>query len=436
MARENSSYNIGFVGLGKLGLPVALAVETKGHKVAGIDIDEKTLNMIKTKSLIEPNGALAEGYEPQAAELLNNSELEIMDLPELVAFSDIIFVPIQTPHDPLYEGVTRLPESRVDFDYTWLREGMADLAKVIDEQDEEKVVIIISTVLPGTIEREIKPVLNDKVKLCYNPFFIAMGTVIPDFLNPEFVLFGVDDNHAAQLAEEFYHTLHDRPFYHTDLKSAELIKVAYNTYIGMKIVFANTMMEICHHTGANVDAVTEALGLAHDRLMSKKYLSGGMGDGGGCHPRDNIAMSWLARELNLSHNFFDDLMMAREHQTEWLADLIEAEHKLTPELPVVLMGRTFKPQTKLTVGSPAILLENILAERGIEVESFDPFLREPDTMWYCPQALYLISTKHDAFQYLTFPEGSIVIDPHRYITKEQPEGVRIIHLGGDNKSQY
>jgi len=432
MARENSSYNIGFVGLGKLGLPVALAVETKGHKVAGIDIDEKTLNMIKTKSLIEPNGALAEGYEPQAAELLNNSELEIMDLPELVAFSDIIFVPIQTPHDPLYEGVTRLPETRVDFDYTWLREGMAELAAVIEQQDEDKVVIIISTVLPETIEREIKPVLNDKVKLCYNPFFIAMGTVIPDFLNPEFVLFGVDDDYAAQVAEDFYTTIHDSPFFHTDLKSAELIKVAYNTYIGMKIVFANTMMEICHHTGANVDAVTEAMGLAHSRLMSNNYLSGGMGDGGGCHPRDNIAMSWLANELNLSHNFFDDLMRAREHQTEWLADLIEAEHKLAPELPVILMGRSFKPETKLTVGSPAVLLENILKERGITAESYDPFLREPDTVWFTPKALYFISTKHLAFKHLTFPEGSVVLDPHRYITKKQPESVKIIYIGGEN----
>jgi UDPglucose 6-dehydrogenase len=425
--------NIGFVGLGKLGLPVALAVEDKGHKVAGIDIDENTLRMIKNKRLLDANGALAEGHEPKAEKLLLTSELKIMDLPELVAFSDIIFVPIQTPHDPLYEGVTRLPETRVDFDYTWLREGMKELAAVIDQQEEDKVVIIISTVLPTTIEREIKPVLNPKVKLCYNPFFIAMGTVIPDFLNPEFVLFGVDDDDAAKVAEDFYTTLHDRPFFHTDLKSAELIKVAYNTYIGMKIVFANTMMEICHHTGANVDAVTEAMGLAHDRLMSKKYLSGGMGDGGGCHPRDNIAMSWLANELNLSHNFFDDLMKAREHQTEWLADLIEAEHNLAPELPVVLMGRTFKPDTKLTVGSPAILLENILKERGIEVESYDPYHRDPEDFWFTPQAIYMISTKHQVFENIIFPVGSIVLDPHRYISKNQPEGVKIIHLGGENK---
>jgi len=425
--------NIGFVGLGKLGLPVALAVENKGHKIAGIDIDATTLTMIKNKSLLDANGTLAEGHEIKAHELLLTSELEIMELPDLVAFSDIIFIPIQTPHDPLYEGITRLPETRVDFDYTWLREGMAELANVIGEQEDDKVVIIISTVLPGTIEREIKPVLNDKVKLCYNPFFIAMGTVIPDFLNPEFVLFGVDDDHAATVAEDFYTTLHDRPFFHTDLKSAELIKVAYNTYIGMKIVFANTMMEICHHTGANVDAVTEAMGLAHDRLMSNKYLSGGMGDGGGCHPRDNIAMSWLAKELNLSHNFFDDLMVAREHQTEWLADLLEIEHKLSPELPVILMGRTFKPDTRLTVGSPAILLENILNERGIPVESYDPYHRESDDFWETPQAIYLISTKHSVFENITFPSGSIVFDPHRYITKNQPEGVKIVHLGGQNE---
>ena len=425
--------NIGFVGLGKLGLPVALAVEDKGHRVAGIDIDENTLSMIRNRNLLDSYGNITEGHELKSHELLQDSELEIMSLPELVEFSDIIFVPIQTPHDPLYEGITRLPESRVDFDYTWLREGMKELSEVIDQQDKEKVVIIISTVLPGTIEREIKPVLNAKVKLCYNPFFIAMGTVIPDFLNPEFVLFGVDDYEAAEIAQDFYTTIHDRPFFQTDLESAELIKVAYNTYIGMKIVFANTMMEICHHTGANVDDVTSAMGLAHDRLMSNKYLSGGMGDGGGCHPRDNIAMSWLANELNLSHNFFDDLMRARENQTAWLADLIESHHKVAPEVPVILMGRTFKPETTLTVGSPAILLENILKERGIDVQSFDPNLTTPAPS---VKGIYLISTKHAEFETFQFPSGSIVIDPHRYVTKEQQASdVEIIHLGGENQSE-
>ena len=283
--------NVGFLGLGKLGLPVALSIEENGHKVAGFDISQSVLDMIESRKL----SYMEIGAQP----LLEKTNLEIMDVPELVSFADILFVPIQTPHDPAYEGITRIPESRVDFNYEWLKSGIKTLADEIALQGEEKIVIIISTVLPGTIEREIKPLLNEKVKLCYNPFFIAMGTTLPDFTNPEFVLFGVDDEDAAKKAEEFYKTIHDRPFFKTSIKSAELIKVAYNTFIGMKIVFANTMMEICYHTGANVDEVSAAMGLATDRLMSTKYLYGGMGDGGGCHPRDNIAMSWLSRKLGI-----------------------------------------------------------------------------------------------------------------------------------------
>lgn len=421
--------NVGFLGLGKLGLPVALSVEEKGHHVAGIDIDEKTIKMIQNKSLLDEQGNLILGHEMEAHQLLSKSNLKIMDVDELVKFSDIIFVPIQTPHDPLYEGVTRLPESRVDFDYTWLRQGVAELADAIDKQDEEKVVIIISTVLPGTIEREIKPILNDKVKLCYNPFFIAMGTVISDFTDPEFVLFGVDDENAAKVAEDFYKTIHEKPFYKTDVKSAELIKVAYNTFIGMKIVFANTMMEICYHTGASVDSVTDAMGLADDRLMTKKYLSGGMGDGGGCHPRDNIAMSWLANELNLSHNFFDDLMRARENQTEWLADLIEDKHKENTKLPIVLMGQTFKPETNLVVGSPAILLGNILKEKGINFTFHDPYVENLNNEVLNEKSIYLISTKHDVFENLIFPNESIIIDPHRFINKSINPNSEVIYLG-------
>ena len=408
---------IGFLGLGKLGLPVALAVEEKGHEVAGYDISPSVIEMINNRTLTY--------QEEGAQELLNKTELKLMEVPELVAFSDIIFVPIQTPHAPLYEGTTRLPDTRVDFNYEWLKDGLTTLSAAIEKQGSEKIVVIVSTVLPGTLEREIIPLLHENVKLCYNPFFIAMGTTIPDFLNPEFVLFGVDDANAAQTAEAFYRTIHDRPFFKTTIKSAELIKVAYNTFIGMKIVFANTMMEICEHTGAAVDDVTEAMGLATDRLMSTRYLSGGMGDGGGCHPRDNIALSWLSRQLNLSHDFFDNLMVARENQTEWLADLMEAEWQRTGGLDYVILGRTFKPETNITTGSPAILLENILTERGFSVVSYDPYL--DDLIPNFDPSIFLIGAKHPHFQTFSFPEGSVVIDPWRYIPKQ--EGVKVLNLG-------
>ena len=137
-----------------------------------------------------------------------------------------------------------------------------------------------------------------------------------DFLRPEIILFGVDDDKAAQKAKKFYRTINHAPFYETTIENAELIKVAYNTFIGTKIAYVNTLMEMCHHLpNTNVDEVMNALKMCNKRIISDKYLSGGMGDGGGCHPRDNSAMSWLARELDLSYDFFEDLMIAREKQT-------------------------------------------------------------------------------------------------------------------------
>ena len=111
--------NIGFLGLGKLGLPV--------YREEWVD------------------------------KYLPNTKLEINDIDQLVKNSEIIFVPIQTPHDPQYEGVTRIPEKRIDFDYSYLKSGIKDLSEAIEKNNEDKVVIIISTVLPGTIRNEINP---------------------------------------------------------------------------------------------------------------------------------------------------------------------------------------------------------------------------------------------------------------------------------------
>jgi UDPglucose 6-dehydrogenase len=204
----------------------------------------------------------------------------------------------------------------------------------------------------------------------YNPFFIAMGTTIPDFRDPEFVLVGTDGAHPGPL-KEFYSTIHSKPVFVTTIKTAELTKVAYNTFIGLKIAFANTMMELCEKTGADVDDLVDALSLADRRILSPAYLRGGMGDGGGCHPRDNIALSWLAREVGLSYDLFSALMECRERQTEWLADMI-TEYGDGEEWPVEIMGKAYKPNTALTVGSPATLLANMLRERGIEFEHTDP----------------------------------------------------------------
>jgi UDPglucose 6-dehydrogenase len=408
---------IGFIGLGKLGLPCALVINDKGHQVWGYDIDNNVEKYLKDKRIPY--------IEKGTPELLKKHTINYGSVSEVVKNSDIIFVPIQTPHEYKYEGCTRIPEERDDFNYSALKLGIEMLSNEIKKQNDDKIIIIISTVLPGTIHREILPLIsdNDKFNLCYNPFFIAMGTTIDDFMNPEFVLFGVEKDWVADTVKDFYSTLHNKPFYQTTIKNAELIKVSYNTFIGMKIVFSNTIMEICHKTGADVDSVMGGIKLATDRLISPKYLNGGMGDGGGCHPRDNIAMSWLSNKLNLSYNFFDDIMSGREKQTDFLVDLI-----LENDGPYYILGKTFKEDMNLELGSPAILLGNILKEKNVDFTHFDPYVDTTKPVFL--KGTYFIATKHEKFKEYDFPEESTIIDVWRYLNFE---GKNINHIKVGNK---
>jgi UDPglucose 6-dehydrogenase len=410
--------NVGIVGLGKLGFPVALAIESKGHAVKGWDASAAVQRDVRERRFPHPD----EGVE----ELLASSQLELAAVEELVESCEIVFVAVQTPHEPSLEGSTRLPAYRRDFDYSFLVEAVGSVAQAAAAGERRLTLGVISTVLPGTIEREIKPLLPPGVELAYNPFFTAMGSTARDFLQPEFVLIGTDgpaDGDAP--LPRFYRTLHDRPLFETDIKTAELIKVAYNTFIGQKIVFANAMMEICHKVGADVDDVAAALGLAGDRIISPRYLTGGMGDGGPCHPRDNIALSWLSGEADLSHDIFEDVMQAREDQTQWLADLIADRAN---GLPIVVLGKAFKPETDLTVGSPALLLASILEERGLEFAHQDHHIDgDGPPIERQPPSLFFIATRHPEYPEAEFPHGSVVLDPWGYIPDR--DGVSVVRIG-------
>jgi UDPglucose 6-dehydrogenase len=192
----------------------------------------------------------------------------------------------------------------------------------------------------------------------------------------------------------------------------------------MKICLANVVMEMSHKLdNINCDNVMNGLFLANQRLISTKYLYGGMGDGGGCHPRDNIALSWLAEKVDLSFDWYDNLIKCREKQTEWLADLIIENSK---DLPVIILGKTFKKETNLTVGSPSILLKNILDEKNIESVIFDPMIDEGNPP-ISKKAVYFIGTNHEVFKEYNFQKGSVVIDPWRYI--RESEGIKLIKIG-------
>jgi len=407
---------IGFMGLGKLGLPCSLAVEHfGGYSVLAYDPAPGVAEILESRVL--------PFQEENAQDLLEQTAIRLVSTVELVKKSDLIFIPIQTPHEPRYEGITRLPEERQGFDYTYLRDGISQLSYECARQKRSTILVIISTVLPGTVDKVIRPLLNSYTRLVYNPFFIAMGTCIEDFVHPEFILLGVDDPKTADEVEDFYRGFIDAPVERMSIASAEMTKVSYNTAITSKICIANTIMEMCHRIpGANCDDVTRAMQHATKRVVSPMYMGGGMGDGGGCHPRDNIALSALAQQLGLSYDWYEHLMKCREAQAEWLADMM-----MSYTLPKVILGITFKPETDLVTGSPALLIKNLLEEKGATVHTYDPDLPETTDKLPTGAAVFLIGCKKDEFVGWDFPAGSIVIDPHRFIPDQ--DGVQVIRIG-------
>lgn len=398
---------VGFIGTGKLGLPVALVYASKGHDLVCYDPmytpETNPLDKLVKEERDPTNvGCLYDWLQDKQL------KFQFTTLERVIQDSDIVFVAVQTPHNPIYEGITRIPEERVDFDYSYLRKAMNDISAVCIRPTP---VVIISTVLPGTLRREIIPHLSENVKLCYNPYFIAMGTVANDCLHPEFILFGQHDESTADLAREFYKTICDAPVFTTSIENAEMIKVTYNTFITTKTVLGNTIMDLCSRLpGTDCDEVLRGLTLGTRRIISPSYLRGGMGDGGGCHPRDNIALSWLSRNVGLHYDYYDHIMKLREAQCETIARVIESEY-LSSHLHVFLLGKSFKPNTSITTGSSAVLLGTILTERGIPFEFHDPYTNF--TPLLTTPCIFCITCDHSVFLDYRVPDRSIVIDPHR-----------------------
>jgi UDPglucose 6-dehydrogenase len=355
--------------MGKIGLPIALVLEQHGgHTVVGYDSSPQPVEILY--------GRARPPQEAGLAELIASTDIAIAKDPaEVVRRSDgLVLVAVQTPHAPEYGGEVPQPPEPRDFEYGYLVQAVRDVARAAADQRKWTLIVVVSTCLPGTVDRVLRPLLNDFTELVYNPAFIAMGTTVADFLNPEFVLLGTDfsQGHAVARVKELYATLHSRPVVTMSVTSAELTKVAYNVFISMKIVFANMLAELAEGTGADCDDVAGALALATDRVVSPKYLSGGMGDGGHCHPRDLIALDWLSQRLELSANVAGFLADAREQQSRGLAQTVHRWARQTG-MAVCLLGKAYKPESDLTGGSPALLLAHQLrTELGLEVEHWDP----------------------------------------------------------------
>ncbi len=328
---------ISFIGLGKLGMPCAEALAKKGYgDIAGYDI------LPKQSELIDIKDTLADAVKDR----------------------DIVFIATPTPHEDGYDG--REPTSHKqpkDFNYDAVKKVLTECNHLMNK---EQVVVLISTVLPGTIRREFAPVMTN-VKLIYNPYLIAMGTVADDMINPEMIMIGtrkgVEETavKAGWLKSLYKDVCENNPRIEFGTwEEVESMKIFYNTFISNKISLVNMIQDVAHKLGnMNVDKVTGALSRSTKRIVSSAYMKAGMGDGGACHPRDNIALRWLAKELDLGYDLFEGIMTAREKQAETMAKAI-----LKHGNNIWFTSDSYKPGTNLVDGSYSLLVQYYIKKHG------------------------------------------------------------------------
>jgi len=435
--------SIGFIGVGKLGQACAEMV-AEVHDVVGYDVEPR---------------------EPENFTM-------VPTLKEAVLGQDIVFVAVQTPHDPQYDGkapTSHLPNK--DFDYTLVKKVLSEVNEVATQ---DQLIVLISTVLPGTTRREFVPIMTN-TRFVYNPYLIAMGTVKWDMVNPEMVMIGTEDGSETGDAKElvdFYKTImQNEPRYVVGTwDECECIKVFYNTFISAKVSLVNMIQDVAEKQGnINAEVVCDALAASDRRIMGPGYMKPGMGDGGACHPRDNIALRWMAEQLDLGYDLFDAVMLSREVQAQNMAEsLIELATigaGVSPQMPVVIVGKAYKPLVPYEAGSSSMLVGHYVDESEVDLYYLDEVCGDmPPQEVLDKPAVYLLAHnpeitygeqldfvkgwyngKHrvtEADEALTvatangtqlqFAEGSIVVDPWRKLP--DIPGCRVVHYGNTRKS--
>ena len=390
---------VGFVGLGKLGLPCAEVIATK-NTVTGFDIVDK---------------------ETTAFPIVDEISKAVID-------HDIVFVAVQTPHHPAYDGSK--PTSNYqprDFDYTQVK---SVLAEVNEYATKDQLIVLISTVLPGITRKELAPLVTNS-NLVYNPYLIAMGSVKWDMVNPEMIIIGkedVDTNVDSLIILYKELMRYDLTRYEIGTwEEAEAIKIFYNTFISAKLSLVNMIQDVAMKLGnMNVDVVTNALANSTKRIMSQQYMTAGMGDGGPCHPRDNIALRYMAQELDLGYDLFDAIMKSREMQAKNLANFLEDIAKEN-NMEICIFGKSYKPGVPYTDGSYSLLVGQYCSSVKF-IEDGVGDLTEPHVILLAHSAKHTYKyTDNPTYNEVNnIPEGSIVVDPWRIYESDTS---KVIHYG-------
>ena len=438
MQRNNS---ISVIGLGKLGLCTAACFASKGHTVIGVDVDIDKIEKI--------NSGISPIMETGLAELLKkvrNNLKATQNYEEAVLKTDTTFIVVATPS--LADG---------GFSNEHLEKALHKIAEALRKKKDYHVVAITSTVMPQTTERVAKYLLeNISGKKCgkdfglaYNPEFIALGSVIHDFLNPDLILIGEMNKKDGDILEEIYKkTCENKPYFaRMSSINAEITKIALNCYITNKITFANSLAAICEKvSGADALVVSKALGM--DSRIGGKYIRPGLGYGGPCFPRDNKAFAAFARIMETQAKLAEMVDEVNRDQAlriiKKIEDIIGRLHKDKKNARIAILGLSYKANTPIVEDSQALSIAQLLANEGYRVSVYDPQALENarsvlgDTIQYAKKSedcvlgadVGIIAVPWEEFREINFKKINkkmILLDCWRLL--DNISGVKIEFLG-------
>lgn len=447
MSAAATKPRLNVIGLGKLGSPMAAVFATKGFEVVGLDYNAAFVEAI--------NAGRAPVVEPQLQEHIDRGRANLRattDYVEAVHATDVSFIIVPTPSGPDRMFVNKFVVDAVE-----------KIGAALKTKNGYHVVVVTSTVMPGSTETVIKDALEASsgrkvgldVGLCYNPEFIALGSVVRDMLNPDMLLIGESDPRAGDMLESIYRSSTDsNPEYQRmNLVNAELCKISVNTYVTTKISYANMIADMCDHLpGADADVVTRAVGA--DSRVGKKYLKPAIGYGGPCFPRDNKAFSAFGRKLGVNTALAEATDAINEHQFQRMIGAVEASAE--PGASVTILGMSYKPHTAVIEESQGVYLAKYLIEKGYSVSISDPMATEAalavlgSTVNATPQAqdavshadVVVITTPWAQFKDVDWSkdtasgETRVVIDPWGITPDAVGPGARVVRLGSGNWKKH
>lgn len=395
---------------------MAACFAAKGHKVIGVDLNEQFVADVNAKK--------APVFEPGLQELIEKCDDRLTattDLHDAVKQCEATFIIVPTPSKA---------DGAFSLDYTKI--ACQTIGAALKENDRYHLVVLTSTVMPGDTGVHIRKALEDAsgktcgkdFGLCYSPEFISLGSVINDYLRPDFTLVGQSDEKAGKILEDFYGTIceNDPPVARMNFVNAELTKLSLNAYVTMKISYANTLAEICEKLdGGNIDDVTNAIGL--DSRIGRKYLKGATGYAGPCFPRDCEAVAQLGRTLNVETRLPIATDQVNKLQIPRMLNLID--QALPQGGTVGILGLAYKPDTDVIERSQGVELAEALLDRGTTVVAYDPAAME-NAQEKTKGALQLAASADDCLSQVDLLVITTPINEYKELSLKNIQGKTIV----------